>query len=139
MCGFLPRILLNCFYLGYCTYYRKQTANLSNASHNEKATNGLTSSSRDDALETSSNSDLYTDSHMRDYSLNGISSGSNSWSQRESFLTYFFGSGNKADRTVIPDQGSSGRSSVYSKAIPMDMDELEKKFDSVRVGKSIQH
>ncbi|CAG8454909.1 8026_t:CDS:10 [Paraglomus occultum] len=110
--------------------HQRRTANMSNASHHEKATNGLTT--KDDALETSSNSDSYTDSHMRDYSMNGISptSGSNSWSQRESFLTYFFGSGNKADRTVLPDQGSSGRSSVYSKAIPMDMDELEKKFDS---------
>ena len=110
---------------------------MSNASHNEKATNGLTNSQKDDALETSSNSDTYTDSHMRDYSMNGMSSasGSSSWSQRESFLTYFFGSGSKADRTVLPDQGSSGRSSVYSKVIPMDMDELDKKFDNVRVEK----
>ena len=59
---------------------------------------------------------------------NGMNNPS-SWAQRESFLTYFFGSGNKTDRTVLPDQPISGRNGGYSR----DTEELEHKLENVSI------
>ncbi|GBC05540.1 hypothetical protein RclHR1_06280013 [Rhizophagus clarus] len=47
-----------------------------------------------------------------------------SWAQRESFLTYFFGSGNKTDRTILPDQTVPSRNGNFSRDIE-DLDKLE--------------
>ncbi|RGB25503.1 Dynamin central region-domain-containing protein [Rhizophagus diaphanus] len=56
----------------------------------------------------------------------GLQNGMNSssWAQRESFLTYFFGSGNKTDRTILPDQPVPSRSGNFSRDIE-DLDKLE--------------
>ncbi|CAB4483638.1 uncharacterized protein OCT59_019758 [Rhizophagus irregularis] len=53
---------------------------------------------------------------------NGMNS--SSWAQRESFLTYFFGSGNKTDRTILPDQPVPSRNGNFSRDIE-DLDKLE--------------
>lgn len=53
---------------------------------------------------------------------NGMNS--SSWAQRESFLTYFFGSGNKTDRTILPDQPVPSRNGNFSRDIE-DIDKLE--------------
>jgi hypothetical protein len=45
-------------------------------------------------------------------------------SSRESFLTYFFGSGNKTDRTILPDQPVPSRNGNFSRDIE-DLDKLE--------------
>jgi hypothetical protein len=58
---------------------------------------------------------------------NGMNNPS-SWTQRESFLTYFFGSGNKTDRTVLPDQPVPNRNGNFSK----DIEELDK-LENVRM------
>ena len=58
---------------------------------------------------------------------NGMNNPS-SWAQRESFLTYFFGSGNKTDRTVLPDQPVPSRNGNFSK----DIEELDK-LENVRM------
>jgi len=52
---------------------------------------------------------------------NGMNNPS-SWAQRESFLTYFFGSGNRTDRTALPDQPVPIRNGNFSK----DIEELDK-------------
>ena len=52
-----------------------------------------------------------------------------SWAQRESFLTYFFGSGNKTDRTILPDQPVPSRNGNYSR----DIEDLDNKLENVRV------
>ncbi|PKK67446.1 hypothetical protein RhiirC2_751738 [Rhizophagus irregularis] len=53
---------------------------------------------------------------------NGMNS--SSWAQRESFLTYFFGIGNKTDRTILPDQPVPSRNGNFSRDIE-DLDKLE--------------
>ncbi|CAH1764959.1 24051_t:CDS:2 [Entrophospora sp. SA101] len=63
----------------------------------------------------------------------GGSSGGNhqTWAQREFFLTYFFGSGNKNDRTALPDQPlSSTKNGTFAKS-SIDIIELEKKFEGI--------
>ncbi|CAI2165188.1 13719_t:CDS:10 [Funneliformis geosporum] len=55
-----------------------------------------------------------------------------SWAQRESFLTYFFGSGNKTDRTVLPDQSISNRNS-------RDIEELEQKLEHISLNEGANH
>ncbi|CAG8712726.1 16746_t:CDS:2, partial [Cetraspora pellucida] len=82
--------------------------------------------SNNDIQDGSSLSDKES-SGSKDINLpNGI--GNNS-SQRESFLTYFFGSGNKSDRTVLPDQPLPNRNGTFAKT-GIDMGELEKKLDN---------
>ncbi|CAG8470143.1 5719_t:CDS:10 [Scutellospora calospora] len=88
---------------------------------------GPSISSKDESQDGSPLSDKES-SGSKDLGLqNGISN--NAWAQRESFLTYFFGAGNKSDRTILPDQPLPNRNGTSAKT-GIDMGELERKLDN---------
>ncbi|CAG8461577.1 2746_t:CDS:10 [Funneliformis mosseae] len=68
----------------------------------------------------------------KDINLHNGMNNPSSWAQRESFLTYFFGSGNKTDRTVLPDQPISIRN-------PRDIEELEQKLEHISLDEGVNH
>ncbi|CAG8628206.1 8916_t:CDS:10 [Acaulospora morrowiae] len=97
---------------------KKTNVNAGNSLHHA---NGSLTDGQDHPLSSES---LKESSGSRDLSIpNG---GNNS---RDSFLTYFFGSGSKADRIVLPDQPAPTRNGSFSKSA-IDIGELERKLDN---------
>ncbi|KAF0465235.1 Dynamin central region-domain-containing protein [Gigaspora margarita] len=96
-------------------------ANLGGNTTHISTLSGPSISSKDDIPDGLPLSDKES-SGSKDIGLqNGIGNNS-SWTQRESFLTYFFGSGNKSDRTVLPDQPLPSRNGTSVKT-GIDMDD----------------
>ncbi|CAG8546416.1 11428_t:CDS:10 [Acaulospora colombiana] len=80
--------------------------------------------------ETHDNSSLPSDSLKESSGSREVSIPNGGSNSRDSyFLTYFFGGGNKTDRTVLPDQPAPTRNSSFSKPA-IDIGELEKRLDN---------
>ncbi|RIA95554.1 dynamin-related protein [Glomus cerebriforme] len=101
----------------------RRANNYSNSSGIHASVNGI---NKDEIHDGSPISDILKESSGTRETIN-LQNGMNnpsSWAQRESFLTYFFGSGNKTDRTVLPDQPVPSRNGNFSRDNE-DLDKLE--------------
>ncbi|CAG8525942.1 438_t:CDS:2, partial [Ambispora gerdemannii] len=111
---------------------RRANNALSISTHHPPSINGPASGN--DPLDVLTISDGYKEaSSSKDLAAqsNGTSTPVNnsaSWSQREGFLTYFFGSGNKQERTALPDQpiNRASKSSI-------DIGELERQLAGINM------
>ncbi|CAG8629061.1 8809_t:CDS:10, partial [Ambispora leptoticha] len=121
--------------------HNRKTNNTSSINtHHPTLTNGSAAGLKDDPLDVLTISDGYKEStSSKDFAAlsNGTSTPVNnsaSWAQREGFLTYFFGSGNKPERTSLPEQ-QINRANTYNKSA-IDIGELERKLAGVNLNGS---
>ncbi|KAG9284663.1 hypothetical protein G9A89_004705 [Geosiphon pyriformis] len=102
-----------------------------NSSFHAPVTNGSIIGSKEDPDVLTISDGFKEPSSVKDFSLqnstNIPATNTAGWAQREGFLTYFFGSGNKADRTALPDQQTNRGGS--SNKLGIDSSEIDKKLD----------